>query len=481
MMLNTSDIITRSNIKFGTSGLRGLVVDFTTDVSAAFVYSFIQCAQKKFDFKSVAVAIDNRPSSPEIAKACCDTLIGLGIEPIFCGVLPTPALANYCLEKKIPAIMITGSHIPFDRNGIKFYQPDGEISKQDESEIFNSSYLFEFNEKSKCLPEVSPDAEEMYVERYVSFFNNDLLAGKKIGIYEHSSAGRDIYSKVFSKLGAEVLSLERSENFVPIDTEAVTNEDRLKALKWNQQYALDAIFSTDGDGDRPLLADDKGEWLRGDILGILCSKALGINYIATPINSNSMIEKLDCFSLVKRTKIGSPYVIEVINELLCNDGTVAGFEANGGYILSSPVVIDHRHINRLPTRDALLPALSVLWLCGNKKLSEIVSALPVVHTASDRLQNFPNQISSVFLRDLEKDPSTFLSGLNFNESIISVNLLDGVRIQLENGKIIHLRASGNAPELRCYCESTSIADVESMVIKVLEYVKLFTERYSKIN
>ena len=67
------------------------------------------------------------------------------------------------------------------------------------------------------------------------------------------------------QLGAEVVSLERSDEFVPIDTEAVGEEDKAKARRWSVDYQLDAIFSTDGDGDRPLVADEQGEWLRGDI------------------------------------------------------------------------------------------------------------------------------------------------------------------------------------------------------------------------
>ena len=72
-----------------------------------------------------------------------------------------------------------------------------------------------------------------------------------------------------TQLGASVTSLERSNEFVPIDTEAVSEEDKAKALNWSKQFRFDAIFSTDSDGDRPLIVDETGEWLRGDVLGLI--------------------------------------------------------------------------------------------------------------------------------------------------------------------------------------------------------------------
>ncbi|MFE8730376.1 phosphomannomutase, partial [Aeromonas hydrophila] len=93
-----------------------------------------------------------------------------------------------------------------------------------------------------------------------------------------------------------------------IDTEAVGEEDKSKARRWSVDHQLDAIFSTDGDGDRPLVADEKGEWLRGDILGLLCARALRIEALAIPISSNTVISSCGLFNKVELTKIGSPCV-----------------------------------------------------------------------------------------------------------------------------------------------------------------------------
>lgn len=470
-MLISSTVIKESGIQFGTSGARGLVEQFTADACAAFTHAFMQCMQGQFQFKTVALAIDNRPSSPAMAQACMKALEQLGLEAVYYGVVPTPALAYVAMQDNIPCIMITGSHIPFDRNGLKFYRPDGEITKADEQTILNADAAFT---AISDLPEliVNQRAATDYIARYTELFDTSLLSGKRIGIYEHSSAGRDLYASLFTSLGAEVISLERSNEFVPIDTEAVADADKLKALNWSKQYQLDAIFSTDGDGDRPLVADEKGEWLRGDILGLLCSRAMNIEALAIPVSCNTVIESLDVFKHVERTRIGSPYVIAEFATLVKTYASIAGFEANGGYLLGCDVRINGKTLKALPTRDAVLPALMLL-AAGKNGISPLVDALPQRVTDSDRIQDFATEKSLRILDDGQANPGLLLSKLGFDSAAIkNVDVTDGLRLTLDNDDVIHLRPSGNAPELRCYSESTSIASAKKYVNQVLDKVQL---------
>ncbi|MFL9799092.1 phosphomannomutase [Vibrio cyclitrophicus] len=471
-MLISSQVIKESGIQFGTSGARGLVDQFTTDVCAAFTYAFMQCMQGQFNFKTVALAIDNRPSSPAMAQACIKALEQLGLEAVYYGVVPTPALAYVAIQDNIPCIMITGSHIPFDRNGLKFYRPDGEITKADEQAILNADAAFT---TISDFPEliVNQRAATDYIARYTELFDASLLSGKRIGIYEHSSAGRDLYAPLFTSLGAEVISLERSDKFVPIDTEAVADADKLKAQNWSKKYQLDAIFSTDGDGDRPLVADENGEWLRGDILGLLCSSAMIIEALAIPVSCNTVVESLDVFKHVERTKIGSPYVIAEFASLAKTYASIAGFEANGGYLLGSDVQVNGKTLKALPTRDAVLPALMLLAAAGENGISPLVNALPKRVTDSDRIQNFATEKSLLILADGQANPELLLAKLGFDSAAIkNVDVTDGLRLTLDNDDVIHLRPSGNAPELRCYSESTSIASAKRYVDKVLEKIQL---------
>lgn len=465
--LVSTTVLAQSGVAFGTSGARGLVTQFSPDVCAAFTVAFTQCMQRNFSFQTVAIAIDNRPSSYTMAKACSAALQQLGIQTVYYGVVPTPALAYVAMEDGMPAIMVTGSHIPFDRNGLKFYRPDGEISKADEIDILTEEVAFD---AITDLPELIIDnrATEKYIERYTSLFDEPWLTGKRIGIYEHSSAGRDIYYRIFEKLGAEVIALGRSDKFVPIDTEAVSEEDKEKAIKWSSEYKLDAVFSTDGDGDRPLVSDENGNWLRGDILGLLCADALNIEALAVPVSCNTAIELSDKFAYVKRTKIGSPYVIAEFADLAQQFNSVAGFEANGGFLLGTDVILNDKQLKALPTRDAMLPAIMLLAAAGKGVISTLINALPQRFTCSDRIQNFAKEKSQEIISKGKADPAQLLITLGFeNIKITNVDKTDGLRITLADGSIVHLRPSGNAPELRCYAEADNYLQAHNCVVNSL--------------
>ena len=155
---------------------------------------------------------------------------------------------------------------------------------------------------------------------------------------------------------------------------------------------------------------------------------------------------------------------------------VAGFEANGGFLLGSDASVYGKEIKALPTRDAVLPALMLLAAAKEKPIYELVNALPQRYTYSDRIQNFETEKSSSILSQAKEDSQQFINKLGFNNSIVeSVNLTDGFRVSLINGDIIHLRSSGNAPELRCYVESTSMDNACYLVRVILEKFSFFNE------
>jgi len=468
--MNTNIIIEQSGIAFGTSGARGLIADFNPNVCAAFAIAFIKSIDTEFSFTTVALAIDNRPSSYAIAQACAEGLKQLNINVVYYGVIPTPALAYKAMQDDMPCIMVTGSHIPFDRNGLKFYRPDGEITKADEHSILETSLEFSPLGENLAPLNESYAAKNAYIERYSALLSGDALVGKKIGIYEHSSAGRDIYKVLFERLGAEVRSLERSDTFVPIDTEAVSPEDRIKALDWSRQYNFDAIFSTDGDGDRPLLADENGCWLSGDTLGLLTSQLLNIEALAVPISCNTAIEKAGSFKRVIRTKIGSPYVISEFSMLREDYTRIAGFEANGGYLLGTDIEVNGKMLTALPTRDALLPVLIVL--AQSNSVADMLLKLPKRFVASDRIKNFPTDKSNKIIIEATKEPKKLLAEIGFKEvAIEDMNTIDGLRLTFVDGQILHLRPSGNAPELRCYAESDTYLKATQLVSTSLEKIQ----------
>lgn len=470
-MPSISSVLSQSGVAFGTSGARGLVTQFTPQVCMAFTQAFVGVMKQHSSFERVAIAIDNRPSSRAMAQACVSSLRALGLQHVFYGVVPTPALAYIAMQQRIPAIMVTGSHIPFDRNGLKFYRPDGEITKADELAILAADS--ELVQSEVCdLPAVSDVAATAYITRYLDLFSPTLLAGKRIGIYEHSSAGRDLYAKLFEKLGADVVSLGRSDQFVPIDTEAVSSSDIEMSQRWQSEYQLDAVFSTDGDGDRPLLSDETGTYLRGDILCLLAAQFLKIEALAIPVSCNSAVEICGSFKQVLRTKIGSPYVIEAFAALQTQFTRVAGFEANGGFLLGTNIDVSGVKLSALPTRDALLPAIAVLAMAGNSSISQLVAKLPAIFTASDRLQNFESAKTKALIEEGVSFPNLFLEKLGITDyEVVSADVTDGLRLTLSNRDVIHLRQSGNAPELRCYTESLDFENARGLVDMVLSNIR----------
>ncbi|WP_337841000.1 phosphomannomutase [Rheinheimera sp.] len=470
MALMVSQLLSQSGIAFGTSGARGLVSDFSNNNCAAFTQAFIEVMRQGFVFDRIALGIDNRPSSPQLAAACAGMARACGVQVDYYGVVPTPALAFKAMQDKIPAVMVTGSHIPFDRNGLKFYRPDGEISKADEQAI--GSVCSRLADYEPELPPCSDAAATAYMTRYLQAFPARCLQGKHIGVYEHSSAGRDIYRPLFEQLGARVTPLERTDTFVPVDTEAVSEQDQQKARAWSARFGFDAIFSTDGDGDRPLIADEQGQWLRGDIVGLLCAKALGIGRLAVPVSCNTAIETCGAFSQVVRTRIGSPYVIAAFDAWQGAAESYAGFEANGGFILGSPLQLASGALAALPTRDALLPVLALLLAAGSQPLSALSAQLPQRFTASDRLQQVPVTRSKALLAQAQAAPQQLLSTLGLSGmQVVRLDNTDGLRLTLSNGDILHLRPSGNAPELRCYVESGHPQRAAALVSEVLSRLK----------
>ena len=275
--ITVRDLMTESGVAFGTSGARGTVIAMTDRVCYGYTRGFLSYLAGIGEFPAggrVALAGDLRPSTPRILAACARAVRDSGGIPVFCGFVPTPALALFGFAEGMPCLMVTGSHIPADRNGIKFYRPHGEVLKTDEAGM--SAQLVDLPTsaftpdgmlaEAEGLPPVT-DVETAYVQRYVDHFGARALAGKRIGVYQHSAVGRDILARIVRELGAEAVPLGRSETFIPVDTEAIRDEDVILARNWAGEDTLDAIISTDGDSDRPLLADETGSWMRGDVPG----------------------------------------------------------------------------------------------------------------------------------------------------------------------------------------------------------------------
>ncbi|WP_227271794.1 phosphomannomutase [Roseobacter weihaiensis] len=450
--------------KFGTSGLRGLVTELTSDLVQDHVRAFIAACDTGH---GLFVGEDLRPSSPRLAEDVTQAARGMGVPVTTCGAVPTPALALAAMQQGAAAIMVTGSHIPADRNGLKFYTPQGEITKTHETAILAALGTKPKSLVSETILRQDDTVGAGFVARNVAGCGAGALTGRRIGLYSHSAVGRDLLAEILTGLGAEVTELGRSDTFIPVDTEAVAPDVRRQIKAWVAEHRLDALVSTDGDSDRPLLADETGRIVPGDIMGQITAEALAAEAVVTPISSNSGVTQKG-FARVARTRIGSPYVIAGMEALA---GRVVGYEANGGFLLGFAAQGPAGVFAPLPTRDCVLPLLMTLIAAGAAPLSQRVAQEPPVFTVADRLQDVPQDRTQPFVARLSRDVAAragFLAKLGGQEA--GCDLTDGVRMTLDDGRVVHIRPSGNAPELRLYIEAKDPETAQALLSEGLHHL-----------
>lgn len=475
---------------FGTSGLRALVADMTDlecYINVAGFLQFLRDSEQIGAGEAVYVAGDLRESTPRILAAVVAAIRDGGYIAENCGLIPTPAVALWGLHHKAAAIMVTGSHIPADRNGIKFNKPDGEVMKPDEAAIKKAvavvrAQMYEadaaeaaFDEagafkRAVPVPRVEGEGRAHYLKRYMDVFAGAPFAGKTIVYYQHSAVGRDLLVELFEALGAKVVPVGRSEVFIPIDSENVTEANRTYFAELAAQNpGLFAILSTDGDSDRPFVIDEMGVFHRGDELGAVVSAWLGADFAAYPVSTNDAVDSWLTEKQVPwvHTRIGSPYVIAAMNEARAQGKkAVVGWEVNGGFLIDTELEVHGAKLAPLATRDAALPMIVALMAAveQGKKVSEVFEPLPKRYTQAGLIDNFPVEVSKALVARLGKDTpevraelATYFGREHGFGDVTAINALDGVRISFDNGDVAHLRPSGNAPQLRIY----SVADTQA--------------------
>ncbi|MCU0899543.1 MAG: phosphomannomutase [Cypionkella sp.] len=445
--------------KFGTSGLRGLVTELTPDLVGDYTRAFVSSCPVG---SGLWVGRDLRASSPALAEVVIAAARGEGLAVTDCGALPTPALAMAAMEAGAAAVMVTGSHIPADRNGLKFYVPGGEITKADEGAILGALGRAPSGLAAPRRAVMSAGGE--WAARYRGAFGR-ALEGMSIGLWAHSAVSAGFIVSCLESLGARVAVLGPSDVFVPVDTEAVPGAVRGQFAAW--AAGLDAIVSTDGDGDRPLVADARGEIVPGDVLGQITAALLGAEVVVTTVSANSGVDLSGRFARVLRTRIGSPYVIAAMEAA---GGRVVGYEPNGGFLLGFDAQGPMGPLPRLMTRDSLLPIVAALIEARRAgSLAARVAEEPARFTVTDRLEGIETARSQALLARLAAgELEAFLAPIG---EIASVDATDGLRASLRSGGVVHLRPSGNAPEFRVYAEAETPQAAQDIMARAFAQVR----------
>lgn len=548
-------------LKFGTSGRRGKVQDLThleiyINVSAELEY-LLKLPPDLGGIKEgdeIYIGYDLRPSSTScvpigsgrggIIEAVVQAVRDARLEPVNAGSVPTPALMYYATNMKKASIMITGSHIPFDRNGYKLHTSKGELRKEDEKpiqaiverwryKIYSQpivSSIFDASGRLKKIPSIPPVTKEIadsFIKRYTEFFRENALSSLRIGVFQHSAVGRDLIVEVLERLGAKVIPFGRTDQFIPIDTENISQELILQLEQEVNELSIrygpiDVIVSTDGDSDRPLFlvveppCDNycryKVKFIPGDLLGILVARYLGADAVVVPISCSDAVDMAFPPTVLQpKSKIGSPYVIsQMENAIKKGYHIVCGWEANGGFLLGSDIFNEKGCLKALLTRDSFLPIICALLYAKMMAIPvyKLTSMLPVRFNRSSLLSNFPREeglriiqkfllsdesvveiqfdssiIKAIDLNGVEKELTPSLRqeaicildliGRFFKKEYgfgapFKVNMLDGIRIWFDSGDIVHIRPSGNADELRIYVVANSIERAQYIINLAVE-------------
>jgi len=439
---------------FGTNGIRGV---FAEDLSLEFIHDITLAITTYFKKGPILVGYDGRTSSPIITKIVCSTLNSAGFDCKNAGLIPTP-----CLEiatKKLGyagGIMITASHNPPQYNGIKPVASDGvEISRDDELVIediyFNKKWKKDFIQWGKTEP--GENVIKAYLDAIISHVNKEKIRSKKFKVVLDLGNGAQAVTApiLCSKLDCKVITInEKIDGMFSGRGSEPTPNNLQKLSETVVRTGSDLGVAFDGDGDRSLFCDEKGEILTGDKSALLLSNFIlsknPNSTIVTCLNSGSSIEVLaqNTSSNVVRTKVGS---IEVSRKMV-QTGALIGFEENGGFMYGK-----HNQV-----RDGAMTLALVLDLLSfsGKTMSEETKLLPPSFTTKDKVTCSKEDASKLIkaLADQNQDSDT----------------TDGIKIIFDKKNWIMVRPSGTEPIIRIYAEADSQEKLETLMSEYLSKI-----------
>ncbi len=420
---------------FGTSGIRGdAEVLFTDDFCIRIGYSFGLWLKSKNKHGVVAIAMDPRESSPRIKSRVANGLAAAGFEIYDEGVVPTPALTYFVKEQPEVAggVMVTGSHITANLNGVKLLVNGEEVTKTDEPEI--EAMFAKVNSVSKVEPIVKNESRalELYSEMLKSLAKGPYPKWK-IVVDSTNGTQTEIIRRVFADLKLNFVHVNdfdiQSAHFVPCDTEipGMFSDLMRHVLVTKADFGL----AFDVDGDRVIMVDDKGRFIPGDYSCALLAKEIDTKSIVTPVSTSSVIDQIG--KKVYRTAVGSTWVSAKMKEV----GSQFGFEANGGSL--NPEISYGR--------DGGITAMKLLNLLAKskQKLSTLYDSLPQYHLFREKIDCPFSKYSEV------------LSAVKQKYSKYKSDDLDGLKIYVTSDDWILFRGSGNSPEFKVFAESKTLS------------------------
>lgn len=443
---------------FGTDGIRGvaniepMTVEMAVKLGRAAAYFFKQRKNKKGHHR-ILIGKDTRLSGYMFEGALTAGICSMGVDVLLVGPMPTPAIAFLTRSMRGDAgVVISASHNLFEDNGIKFFSEDGiklpdEYEKEIEGIIF-SGLIEDVRPTGNILGKAYriDDAEG----RYIEFVKNTIpkgmdFEGLKVVIDCANGAAYKITPTVFQELGANIVTLGNKPDGVNINLGCGSLHPE-KVQKEVIESGADIGLAHDGDADRVIFVDEKGEVIDGDKVMAMCALdmkrdgVLNNDTLVTTIMSNAGLEVAMQEAGIKviRTSVGDRYVLEEMIRSNCN----LGGEQSGHLIFS-----DYN-----TTGDGLITALKVLTLM--KKTGKSMSEL------SSCMQTFPQRLVNIRVR--EKKEIASIPEIN--------RVIRDSEKKLEGKGRIVVRYSGTEPLLRIMVEADKEDKIDSIVVEISETV-----------
>ena len=443
---------------FGTNGIRGifgktLTLDFVSDITLS-IASF-------FKKGPILIGYDGRESSVIISKIVSAALRSTGLDSAVCGLVPTPCLQF--ATKKLGyngGIMVTASHNPPEYNGIKVVAKDGiEISREDERKVEEFYFKKEWKTSKRyglVTNEIRATGE--YLRGIKAQVNTRKIRSQRLKVVLDLGNGAQAVTAplLCRELGCEFIVInEKIDGSFPGRGSEPTPQNLTKLASTVTRSKADFGIAFDGDGDRSIFCDEKGNILTGDRSALLLSKYILDRYpeskVVTSVNSTSIIEKIAAKtgSKVIRTKVGS---VEVSRKMV-SENAIIGFEENGGFMYG----------RNNQVRDGCMTMALVLDLLSSKgSLSEEMATLPPSHTKKGKIECSKDDFKKI-IRTLKGEP-------------YKKDLTDGIKIFFGGSSWVMVRLSGTEPIARIYAESDSQANLDDIFCKYMLKIKLAVGR-----
>jgi phosphomannomutase / phosphoglucomutase len=431
---------------FGTFGVRRvanqeLTPEFASKLSAAY-----GCLVNGW----VAVGGDPRTSTPMIKHAVIAGLLSSGCQVVDLGILPTPAVQYAVRNYYDGGIIITASHNPPQYNGIKFVDEDG-IGIHEDMELKIEAMFFDDNPDRVLWDEIGEVSTNQglvdeYIDEVVNRVDQEAIGRANLKVILDCGSGAACFTTpyILRQLGCKVTTLNcQPDGFFPGRNPEPTKDNLQELIKTVKATGADLGIAHDGDADRTICIDEKGNFVMGDKTFALVERKLlqeneGGLIVTTVATSTAIYDIAQEYGgEVVATRVGD---LLVARELKNRDGLFGG-EENGGLIFPEFVY----------GRDAALSTAKIVEIISveDKPLSQLIEELPDYQSVKMKVE-CPDDRKNEIMKKIAADTQEY-----------QVDTTDGVKIIRDEGWLI-IRPSGTEPIFRCFAESKNIKDANKM-------------------